>query len=120
MSTYIVKPGESILDVVENSTGARIGPNGIDNWDVITLANGFDSWTPDLVAGQEVTIPDDQVDIDPNILRQLQTYPVCNNMDENVLDEIATIVAILSDNWILTTGFWNDNALWIDSKTWID
>lgn len=120
MSTYTVKQGDTILDVVENATGARIGPNGIDNWDVIVTTNGFDSWTPDLVAGQLVAIPDDLVDPDPNILRQLKTYPVCNNLDEDVLDQLVTIISILDNNWILTTGFWNDRAVWIDTKTWID
>lgn len=24
------------------------------------------------------------------------------------------------DNWILATGFWNDNGVWDDTKFWID
>lgn len=118
MSTYIVKEEESILDVVENSTGARIGPNGVDNWEIIVTANNFDTWTPDLVAGQVITIPDDQVDLDPNILRQLQTYPVCNNLDEDVLDQLTTIMGILTNNWILSAGRWNVKALWLPNGLW--
>ena len=31
------------------------------------------------------------------------------------------IVAIVSpDEWILTTGFWNDDGVWVDSDVWID
>lgn len=114
MSTYAVKVGETITDVVVNATG------NLDNWDVILTANGFEDWTPQLVAGQLVQIPDDLVVVDQNAQRQLATYPICNSAVSNILDQIDQIVGLLTDNWILATGFWNDNALWIDTKTWID
>jgi hypothetical protein len=25
-----------------------------------------------------------------------------------------------TSNWILTTGFWNDNGVWDDTANWID
>lgn len=113
MSAYIIKQGETITDVVGNSTG------NIDNWDAILTANGFDDWTPQLVAGQAIQIPDN-LDVDQNTQRQLATYPICNTSVNDVYDQIDAIVALLTDNWILATGFWNDNALWFDTKNWID
>lgn len=114
MSTYVVKPGETITDVVANATG------NIDNWDAILMANGFDDWTPQLLAGQIIQIPDEQVVVDQNTQRQLATYPICNSAVSDIFDQIDQIVSQLTDNWILATGFWNDNALWFDTKNWID
>lgn len=114
MSTYTVKPGETITDVVANSTG------NIGNWDAILTANNFADWTPQLVAGQVIQIPDALVTVDQNVQRQLATYPICNSSVTDVFAQIANIVSLLTDNWILMTGFWNDNALWFDTKNWID
>ena len=110
---YIVKVGETIGDVVMNATGS------FNNWDVILTANGFTEWAPALAAGQSVIIPDN-VFVDQNTKRQLTSYPASNISVSDVYDQIENIVDQLADNWILATGFWNDNALWIDSKTWID
>lgn len=110
---YIVKQGETIGDVVINATGS------FNNLDVILTANGFDRWAPQLSAGQSVIIPDN-VAIDQNTKRQLATYPASNISVNDVYNKIDALVSQLADNWILATGFWNDNALWIDSKTWID
>lgn len=110
---YIVKTGETIGDVVLNATGS------FSNWDSILTANGFTSWTPALLAGQEILIPD-TVAVDQNTRRQLTSYPAANISVNDVYDQINTIVDQLADNWILATGFWNDNALWIDNKLWID
>lgn len=114
MSTYTVQQGETITDVVINSTG------NIANWDAILTANSFDDWTPQLVAGQVVQIPDALVAVDQNNLRILQQYPICNASVDDVFDQIDAIVATITDNWILATGFWNDKAVWIDTKNWID
>lgn len=111
--SYPVKAGETIGDVVLNATGS------FSNWDKILAANGFSSWTPPLQAGQPVLIPDSVV-IDQNTKRQLSSYPACNISVNDVYDQIDIIVEQLADNWILATGFWNDNALWIDTKFWID
>jgi hypothetical protein len=110
---YIVKVGETIGDVVMNATGS------FSNWDLILSANGFTTWTPDLQAGQAVLIPDN-VAVDQNTQRQLSSYPAANNTVNDVFDQIDNLINQLADNWILTTGFWNDNALWIDTKFWID
>lgn len=110
---YIVKVGETIGDIVLNSTGS------LNNWDVILTANGFTTWTPELIAGQSILIPDN-VAIDQNTKRQLVDYPASNISVNDVYDQIDSIISQLSDNWILETGLWNDDALWIDSKTWVD
>lgn len=111
--SYTIKAGETIGDVIMNATGS------INNWNVILTANGFTSWTPELQAGQLVAIPDIVV-VDQNTKRQLSSYPAANISVNDVYNQIDNIVNELKDNWILETGFWNDNAIWIDTKTWID
>lgn len=113
MSEYVVKSRETIGDVVLNSTGS------FSNLDAILSANGFTDWTPDLYPGQVIVIPD-AVNTDPNAKRQLSFYPACNGSVNDVRSKIAAIWATLTNNWILATGTWNDAALWIDTKNWID
>ena len=113
MTTYIVQPGESIWDVTVNATGTLAG------LDAVLDANGFTDWTPDLVAGSSVIIPNAAV-LDLNALRQIQTYKICNTSVNDIATKINTIFEILKNFWILTTGFWNDDALWIDKDFWID
>lgn len=110
---YIVKVGETIGDIVMNATGS------FSNWDIILTANGFTDWTPLLYAGQSVFIPDN-VAVDQNTKRQLASYPASNISVNDVYDKIDAIIAQLNDNWILETGSWNDNAIWIDTKQWQD
>lgn len=117
-SIYIAKLGESIWDVTLNATGA-IMLGDVNNLDEILTANDFDDWNPVLGVGQSILIPD-SVNIDPNALQQLQLYPVCNNTVNDLLDKINATFGIMSNNWIMATGFWNDNAVWIDGNTWID
>lgn len=109
----IVQEGESIWDICLNKTGT------LANLDLILDANGFDTWTPNLAGAQAIIIPDG-VTNDNNALHELQAYPVCNNDNSDTAAKIAVIFDVLSNNWILSTGFWNDNAIWIDTKTWID
>ena len=71
MRTYTVKQGETILDVAVNATGSP------GNLQAILDANNFDTWTPELTAGQMIAIPDG-VEIQPNNLQELQIYPVCD------------------------------------------
>lgn len=84
---YTVKNGESITDVVLNSTGT------LDNWEEILDINGFDTWTPFLLVGQIITIPNDAA-IQTNTLNQLKVYPACNNSEVSDLDlQIAQLIA---------------------------
>ena len=71
MDNYVTKAGETILDVSMNATGSPF------NIDLILEANGIDTWTPTLVAGTVLTIPDTVV-LSPNNLRILQQYPVAD------------------------------------------
>ena len=114
MSTYIVQAGETIGDVVMNATG------NYNNWDAVLTANGFTDWTPDLVPGQIIQIPDAIVNVDANNLAQLRKYPAANNIFGNAYNLIESIFAELFGNWILRTGFWADSGYWIDGAFWID
>ena len=113
MSNYIVKAGESISDVVINSTGSLV------NWDAICQANGFTDWTPILYAGQSIIIPS-TVNIDSNSLQDAQAYPKCNSVRGDIYELIQDVWNTIFGNWILRTGFWNDGGVWIDTANWID
>lgn len=111
MTTYIVKPGESIWDVCLNATGT------LANLDLINEANNFQDWTPDLMPGQGIIIPD-TVTMDNNAQRQLALFPVCNFSRSGIAAKIETIFDILANNWILQTGLWNGNAIWTSAGLW--
>jgi hypothetical protein len=111
-SIYIVQEGMSIFDVTLNATGSLI------NLDAILTANNFMDWTPTLVSGQSITIPDG-VTSDLNVVRQLATYPSVNNITGKIINDINNIFDIIP-LWILLTGYWNDNGLWVDAAFWID
>jgi len=112
-STYIVKVGDTIRDVCINGTGS------MSNWDAILSANGFDTWTPLLTAGQEIVVPDG-VFIDTNSFADKKVYPSCNNGPANILDVLQQVFDILADRWLLKDGFWDDTGIWLDTATWID
>ena len=112
MSNHIVRAGESITDVVLNTTG------NLSNWDAVLEANGHDTWTPDLLPGQSVIIP--AVNTDENTLRQLKLYPACNASVSDVFSQITGVFDVMLNNWILATTFWQDDAIWIDTKFWND
>jgi hypothetical protein len=114
MSNYVVKQGESILDVVLNATGSYA------NWDTFLTENELEDWTPDLIPGRSLKVPQVLVVNDLNTKRQLEIYPACNAADTDVIQKIEDIYDVLNNNWILSTGFWDDQKVWIDSKTWID
>jgi len=65
MSNYTISQGESITDVVINSTG------DISNYNSILDANGFTTWTPNITVGQVVLIPD-TVTYNNNVLNEIE------------------------------------------------
>lgn len=111
---YKVGFGESIGDVVLNSTG------NIDNWEQILNANNFD-WIPVLTAGELVAIPPG-VQNELNALRALTTYPANNSVEGDVYELISAIFELMdgSNDWILFTSFWRDIGHWYDTSFWID
>lgn len=110
---YIIEYGESAGDWVLNSTGNNT------TWNAIAQANGWDTWTPSLQAGDMIIIPVDALP-DPNSLRALITYPTNNATVPDVFEQINVIFDILLDRWILRTNFWDDLGIWIDSDKWND
>lgn len=119
-STYTVRVGETMRDVVLNSTGSLANnTDTLENWDLICQANGFTDWTPLLTAGQVLIIPD-TVTVDNNTLAQAQVYPFNNSTISGYLAVLQTVWDLLTDRWILRTGFWDDTGIWIDTENWID
>lgn len=100
MSNYIVKEGETITDVLLNATGT------INNWFLILEANSFLEWTPKLIAGQSVIIPD-TVEVQTNVLRALQLYPACNNTGIN---NLSTQIQELISNFTPPTQLFEDDV----------
>jgi hypothetical protein len=114
MSTYTAQLGMDMVDICLNATG------NLTNLDTVLDANSFTTWTPDVVAGQIITIPDSLVTTDPNTIRQLALYPSVQNLDSATESDLNAVFATLNNNWILSTGFWNDNSVWNDNAYWID
>lgn len=119
-SLYTVRVGETIRDVVINGTGRLTDGNGNPaNWDAIAAANAFTTWTPLLIAGQQVIIPDN-ISIDTNTVKDKQSYPASNYRTANAMDILETVWGLLTDRWILKDGVWDDSGIWIDTANWKD
>jgi phage tail protein X len=111
---YTVKTGETITDVLLNSTGT------IANWEAVLNANNFTDWTPDLYPGQQIIIPDDS-EIQNNVLVVTTKYPANNYTGiPNFDDLVSDLITKFGEIWILNNGVWNDGGYWIDSAQWID
>jgi hypothetical protein len=91
--TYTVRAGETILDVSVNSTGSPL------NIEKILDANNIDTWTPDLVAGTALIIPDN-VDLQTNNLRELAEYPISDSgfMSKEEFDALTSVLENLIIN----------------------
>ena len=107
MTNYIVKEGETIMDVCVNATGTYL------NLDVILVANLFIEWNPILTAGQSITIPD-EVQIQSNILNIMVEYPICNSFNTSIESQINAILGIFAnkvlfdDSTVIEALFDND------------
>jgi hypothetical protein len=115
---YTVSPHSTIGDAVLNSTG------NLDNWSIILEGNLYDTWTPNLIAGERIKIPPSVV---PNLnnFRVLNTYPANNFSVTDIYDQINAVFEQLNnpvDDWILSInrGYWSDNGYWRDAAVWID
>ncbi len=85
---YEIKHGETIRDVVVNSTGS------IDNWDLILTDNDIKEWNPNLENVNKLKISSDS-DINKRNTYQLKDYPINNNNDSpNINIEISELISI--------------------------
>ena len=80
---YTVRSGETLSDVILNSTGSIL------NWEDILNANGFTDWSPELYVGQQIIIPDDIIG-QSNVKNVLDTYPANNNSIASDFDDQVT------------------------------
>jgi len=90
MSNYLIKGGETITDVVLNNTAL------LRNWDAILDANGCTDWTPVLLGGQVMIIPE-SVTIDLDAIEDIKSHPVSNQSVPNLQDQIDAIFATMED-----------------------
>jgi hypothetical protein len=110
---YTVKEGETINDVVLNSTGS------ISNLDSFLIENDFNDWNPIILAGEKLKIG--FVETQTNVLNSLKYYPACNSNEINNLStQIHDLINNFANVWILHTGYWIDSGLWVDSANWKD
>ena len=115
---YHVKHGETIADVILNSTGS------IFNWGTYLAVNNFDDWTPGLFSGQQLIIPANAM-MNLNNYRALTKYPANNFTVTDLDQQIFAIFELLNNpvqDWILgiVPGFWSDTGNWRDGAVWID
>lgn len=116
---YTVNYSDTITDIVFNGTG------NLDKWSDVLSDNNFDTWTPDLYAGQIISLQN-TTGVNINVKRSLATYPANNHSVSDVYSQINIIFDLLNnptEDWILynTNGFWNDiNHYWRDGAFWLD
>ena len=88
---YSVRPGESVSDVVLNSTA------NILNWGSIVSANFYPTWTPSLSAGDKVIVPG-TVNINNQNLSVLNLYPDNNASVPGIFTQLYSIFTLLNSN----------------------
>lgn len=110
---YSMKEGETITDMLLNTTGDLV------NWDIITNTNEFGTWTPELQTNQKVLNANEITQ--NNNISLFKRYPLCNNLNIGDLnDKIDDLINNFANVWILRTGYWDDSGLWVDTANWID
>lgn len=113
---YEIRYNETVVDWVLNGSGS------IENWSIIAQENFWDTWTPDLFAGQKIKIPSTS-NLNLNNFRALNAYPANNFSVADIYSQINAIFEQLSgaDLWILRYGYWlDDPSQWIDTDRWLD
>src|ERR1035437_614315 len=113
IKTYQIKQGESITDVLLNSVGT------LAYWDSFLNQNLKSDWAPELMVNEKIKIPSGLL-VDENTTRQLNIYPACNASVNNIYAQMALVISIITNLWILKTGYWDDLGIWMDDKNWID
>ena len=113
VKTYQIKQGESITDVLLNSVGT------LAYWNSFLNQNLKSDWAPELTVNEKIEIPSGLL-VDENTTRQLAIYPACNASVNDIYAQMALIVSIITNLWILKTSYWNDLGIWMDDKNWID
>lgn len=113
---YVCRPLETVSDSILNGSG------DIENWNVISQANFWDTWTPTLHADEKVAIPS-TANLNLNNFRALNTYPTNNFSVADIYSQINAIFDTLNptgNDWILFTNFWRDIGFWRDNQVWQD
>jgi hypothetical protein len=82
-AVYIAKQGETISDIVLNSTGSIL------NWETLLNLNDLDDWTPTITPGQSYII--EAIEPQQNVLNALIVYPACN------YPGFGTLLTLISD-----------------------
>jgi len=111
IKTYQIKQGESITDVLLNSVGTPA------YWETFLNQNSKADWTPELMVNEKIEIPSGLL-IDENTTRQLNIYPACNASVNDIYAQMALVVSIITNLWILKTGYWDNEGIWMNDKNW--
>ena len=109
------KPLQTALDLVTNNSGV----SSMSNLDLLLKANSLKDWTYDIESGTNYILPDG-LEINKNRLQSIKGNFITEAIDKELVLQCSEFFTTLSDIWILSTGYWNDNAVWKDDKFWKD
>jgi len=108
-------PLQTALDVVTNNTGVA----SMSNLDLFLQSNGIDNWTENIKSGTNYTLPS-TLDVNTNRLQSIKGNVITEAINAQMSEDANFYFLELDSVWILSTGFWNDTAVWKDNKYWID
>lgn len=81
---YKVRDGETITDVILNSTG------DFANWNDILNLNEFEEWVPELTSGQKIKT--NGIIKQNNNVKLFKSYPICNSKVSDLEDQITDLI----------------------------
>lgn len=88
MSTYITNVGETITDISLNVSGT------VNNISAILESNNLTTWTPVLIPGTALNIPDG-LELQDNVLAQMQFYKSSSDYTNRIISKIDEQMALL-------------------------
>lgn len=99
MATYIAKAGDTLMDVCYNTTGSLRALNEIIN------ANGFDTYTPSIAAGQVIEVPDVVYNSEAVLVANTRAFNSTSIPDSDLNDQIELLEYLTGEVGKITYTF---------------
>lgn len=99
MATYIAKAGDTLMDVCYNTTGSLRVLN-----EIIT-ANGFDTYTPSISAGQVIEVPDVVYNSEAVSVANMRAFNSTSIPDSDLNDQIELLEYLTGEVGKITYTF---------------
>jgi len=106
---------QTSLDLVTNNTGVAT----MSNLDLFLKANSVTDLTYDIETNTNYVLPSG-LEINTNRLQSIKGNYITECIDKEMVLQCSEFFTTLDSIWILSTGFWNDNATWKDDQFWKD